>query len=125
GLEVVRRGGEGEFAYVVVDDGEGESLVQVNVQHGMRDVAQQLYGSAETLADGTLVTTRQGPGDDRVAGVVMGTADTLRAGEDGFRVVVSAFNNGAGHAEPSRAAPALSLEQLREIALSREWDALR
>ncbi|MBT2409298.1 hypothetical protein J7I94_01765 [Streptomyces sp. ISL-12] len=125
GLEVVRRGGEGEFAYAVVDDGEGESLVQVNVQHGMNDVADQLYGSAETLADGTRVTTRQGSGDDRVAGVVMWTADTLRAGEDGFRVVVSAFNNSAVDAEPSRAEPALGLEQLRKIALSTEWDALR
>ncbi|CAL9465211.1 hypothetical protein SUDANB145_02716 [Streptomyces sp. enrichment culture] len=125
GLEVVRRGGEGEFAYAVVDDGEGESLVQVNVQHGMNDVAGQLYGSAETLADGTRVTTRQGSGDGRVPGVVMWTADTLRAGEDGFRVVVSAFNNGAANSEPTRHTPVLSLEQLRKIALSTEWDALR
>ncbi|MGC9381101.1 hypothetical protein [Streptomyces sp. MH13] len=125
-LKVVGRGGQdSEFGYVVVDDGRGGSLVQINVQHGMNDVADQLYGSAETLADGTRVAVRQGPGDDRVAGVVMWTVDTLRAGEDGFRVVVGAFNNDAAHAEPTRDAPALTVDQLREIALSPEWEKLR
>lgn len=126
-LDVVDRGGQQDsgFAYVVVDDGRGSSLVQINVQHGMDDVADQLYASAETLPDGTFVATRQGPGDDRVAGVVMWTVDTLRPGSDGFRVVISAFNNGAAHAEPSRDAPALTMEQLREIALSPEWEEMR
>ncbi|MFE1013476.1 hypothetical protein ACFW4M_19550 [Streptomyces sp. NPDC058794] len=126
GLDVVRKGGqEDEFTYVVVDDGQGESLVQVNVQYGMGDVAGQLYANGETLPDGTRVAVRQGNGDDRVAGVLMWTADTLRPGEDGFRVVISAFNNGAAHAEPSRATPALTIGQLREMALSPEWDKLR
>ncbi|MFE2052594.1 hypothetical protein ACFXAS_29425 [Streptomyces sp. NPDC059459] len=126
GVKVVGEGGqETEYAYVVVDDGKGGSLVQVNVQHGMDDVADQLYGSAETLPDGTRVATRQGPGDSRVPGAVMWTADTLRAGEDGFRVVVSAFNHATLQGEPTRTAPALTMRQLREIALSPEWDALR
>ncbi|AKZ57852.1 hypothetical protein SAM23877_4807 [Streptomyces ambofaciens ATCC 23877] len=126
GLDVVKEGGqESEFTYVVVDDGQGESLVQVNVQYGMNDVAGQLYANGETLPDGTRVAVRQGNGDDRVAGVLMWTADTLRPGEDGFRVVISAFNNGAAHAEPSRATPALTIDQLREMALSPEWDELR
>ncbi|MFH8977168.1 hypothetical protein [Streptomyces sp. NPDC017890] len=126
GLDVVRKGGqEDEFTYVVVDDGQGESLVQVNVQYGMNDVADQLYADGETLPDGTRVAVRQGNGDDRVAGVLMWTADTLRPGEDGFRVVISAFNNGAAHAEPTREAPALTVEQLRKIALSPEWEKLR
>ncbi|KOT44155.1 hypothetical protein ADK41_04620 [Streptomyces caelestis] len=126
GLDVVRKGDpEGDFAYVVVDDGRGESLVQVNVQHGMGDIAGELYTDGETLPDGTRVAVRQGNGDDRVAGVLMWTADTLRPGEDGFRVVISAFNNGAAHAEPSRATPALTVDQLREMALSPEWDELR
>ncbi|MEZ3182444.1 hypothetical protein KYY02_28445 [Streptomyces pimonensis] len=126
GLDVVRRGGqEDEFTYVVVDDGRGESLVQVNVQYGMDDVAGQLYADGETLPDGTRVAVQQGDGDDRVAGVLMWTADTLRPGEDGFRVVISAFNNAAAHAEPSRGTPALTVDQLREIALSPEWDKLR
>ncbi|MDG9722132.1 MULTISPECIES: hypothetical protein [unclassified Streptomyces] len=125
-LDVVRQGGQdGGFSYVVVDDGSGGSLVQVNVQHGMGDVAGQLYGSGETLPDGTRVAVRQGPGDDRVAGVLMWTVDTLRPGDDGFRVVISAFNNDAAHARPTRESPALSIDQLREIALSPEWEKLR
>ncbi|MFV0133937.1 hypothetical protein ACLGIH_11975 [Streptomyces sp. HMX87] len=125
-VKVVGEGGqESGYAYVVVDDGKGRSLVQVNVQHGMDDVADQLYGSGETLPDGTRVATRQGAGDDRVAGVLMWTVDTMRPGAGGFRVVISAFNNGAAHAEPSRATPALTMKELREIALSPEWDKLR
>ncbi|MFI7874912.1 hypothetical protein [Streptomyces salinarius] len=126
GLKVVKKGGqETEFSYVVVDDGRGASMVQVNVQHGMDDVAGQLYGSGETLPDGTLIATSQGIGDDRVPGVVMWTVDTMRPGTDGFRVVISEFNNGSAHARPTREAPALTMDQLREIALSEEWDKLR
>ncbi|WP_149547389.1 hypothetical protein [Streptomyces marokkonensis] len=124
GLTVVDRGGqETEYAYVVVDDGKGRSLVQINVQPDMSDVADQLYGEAETLADGTLVATRQGPGEKGAEGVVMWTADTMRPG--GFRVVISAFNTGAQHQDATRGAPALTVGQLREIALSPEWEALR
>ncbi|MFE6530838.1 hypothetical protein ACFVMA_18055 [Streptomyces rochei] len=126
GLDVVGKGGQGEeFAYVVVDDGRGESLVQVNVQYGMGDVAGQLYAGGETLPDGTRIAVQQGAGDDRVPGVLMWTVDTLRPGEEGFRVVISAFNNGAPHAQPSRATPALTVDQLRKMALSPEWDRLR
>ncbi|MET9825284.1 MULTISPECIES: hypothetical protein [unclassified Streptomyces] len=125
-LNVVgKRGQETEFAYVVVDDGRGASLVQINVQHGMGDVAGQLYATGETLPDGTRLATQQGNGDDRVPGVVMWTVDTMRPGSDGFRVVISAFNNGAMHGEPTRETPALTMEQLREIALSEEWEELR
>ncbi|GGQ04558.1 hypothetical protein ACFFKE_19685 [Streptomyces mutabilis] len=126
GLDVVRKGGqETEYTYAVVDDGQGESMVQVNVQYGMADVAGQLYADGETLPDGTRVAMQEGNGDDRVAGVLMWTADTLRPGKAGFRVVISAFNNGAPHAEPSRGTPALTMDQLREMALSPEWDKLR
>ncbi|WP_437094525.1 hypothetical protein [Streptomyces sp. enrichment culture] len=125
-VKVVGKGGqETEYAYAVVDDGQGRSLVQVNVQHGMDDVADQLYGSGEPLPDGTRVAARRGTGDDRVAGTVMWTVDTMRPGTDGFRVVVSAFNNGAAYAEPTRDTPALTMEELRRIALSPEWDTMR
>ncbi|MGJ3560748.1 hypothetical protein ACR6C2_29390 [Streptomyces sp. INA 01156] len=68
-VEVVSKGGQGsEYAYLVLDDGKGKSFVQVNVQPDTFDVAHQLYGSAETLDDGTMVATRQGPGDGRSAG---------------------------------------------------------
>ncbi|MFA3875129.1 hypothetical protein ABS735_15755 [Streptomyces sp. MMCC 100] len=125
-LDVVKKGGQDtEYSYVVVDDGRGASLVQVNVQHGMDDVAGQLYASGETLPDGTRIATHQGVGDDRVPGVVMWTVDTMRPGDDGFRVVISEFNNGSSHGEPTRDTPALTMDQMREIALSEEWDELR
>ena len=100
---------ESDFAYVVLDDGKGQSLVQVNVQPGMADLAGSLFGAdadAETLPDGTKLVTRQGPGEKGGEGVVMWTVDTLRA--DGLRVVISAFNSGAQHTAATRETPALS-----------------
>ncbi|KES03838.1 hypothetical protein BU52_28100 [Streptomyces toyocaensis] len=124
GLTVVDRGGqETEYAYLVIDDGKGRSLVQVNVQPDMSDVADQLYGEAETLPDGTLVATREGPGEKGGEGVLMWTADTMRP--DGFRVVISAFNTGAQHQDATRATPALTVDRLKEIALSGKWEGLR
>ncbi|MFD6189727.1 hypothetical protein [Streptomyces sp. NPDC060275] len=125
-LDVVAHSGqESEYAYVVVDDGRGRSLVQINVQYGMGDVAGQLYADGETLPDGTRVATRQGPGEKAGSGVVMWTVDTLRPGPAGFRVVISAFNTGDQNKGATRDAPALTMEQLRGIALSEQWDALR
>ncbi len=122
GLTVIGEGGQEDgYAYLVVDDGKGGSLVQINVQPGMSDVAGELFQGAEKLADGTLVTTRKSPGEKGAEGVVMWTADTLRP--DGLRVVVSAFNTPAQHQDATRDAPALTLAQLRKIALSTEWDA--
>ena len=112
-----------DFAYVVLDDGKGRSLVQINVQPGMADVADTLFGAdAETLPDGTKVATRQEPGEKGGAGVVMWTVDTLRT--DGLRVVISAFNSGAQHTAATREAPALTMAQLREIATSERWKSL-
>ncbi|MEU4873702.1 hypothetical protein [Streptomyces sp. NPDC021608] len=121
GLDRVAHGSqESGYAYFVVDDGKGAGLVQVNVQPGMSDAAGELYGSdAETLADGTRVATRQGPGEKGGEGVVMWTADTLR--KDGLRVVVSAFNASAQDRKATRAEPALTMGQLRAIALSPRW----
>ncbi|KOU73610.1 hypothetical protein ADK57_08570 [Streptomyces sp. MMG1533] len=124
GVEAVAKGGqETEYAYLVVDDGKGRSFVQINVQPDMRDVAGDLYGSgSETLPNGTRVTIRQGPGEKAGSGVVMWTADTMRA--DGMRVVISALNAGDQSSDATRATPALTIEQLREIALSPKWDEL-
>ncbi|AIS00257.1 hypothetical protein [Streptomyces glaucescens] len=121
GLKVVSEGGqETEYGYVVVDDGRGATLVQINVQPDMSDVADQLFGpEAETLPDGTKVAVRQGPGEKGGEGVVMWTVDTLRP--DGRRVVISAFNSGAQHTPATRETPALTIGQLREIALSEQW----
>ncbi|MGY5049913.1 hypothetical protein ACWDE0_30595 [Streptomyces sp. 900105755] len=122
GLKVVAHGSDddSEFSYVVVDDGKGRSLVQINVQPDMSDVAKQLFGAgSETLPDGTRVAERKEPGEKGGAGVVMWTVDTMRA--DGFRVVISAFNSGSQQSAATRTAPALTMKQLRAIALSAKW----
>ncbi|MFR0357942.1 hypothetical protein [Streptomyces sediminimaris] len=113
-------GADSGFGYVVADDGRGRSLVQVNVQSGMGDVAGDLFGSgAETLPDGTRVAVHQGPGEKGGPGVVMWTVDTLRT--DGTRVVISAFNSGAQDTAATRKTPVLTIGQLRKIALSPKW----
>ncbi|MFE0334314.1 hypothetical protein, partial [Streptomyces sp. NPDC058955] len=124
GLKVVDDGGEGEFAFVVVDDGKGKSLVQINVQYGMDDVADQLFGSGDvtTLPDGRKVKLTQQPGEKGGEGVVWWTVDTLT--KDGFRVVVGAFNTGAQHEAATRAEPALTMEQLKALALDPKWAKL-
>jgi hypothetical protein len=122
GVKVVAKSGpDSGYAYVVLDDGKGRSLVQINVQPDMSDVKDQLFGTgAETLADGTKVVTHKKPGEK--GGVVMWTADTIRT--NGFRVVVSAFNSGSQATAATRTAPALTTKQLRAIALSAKWRGL-
>ncbi|SCE62166.1 hypothetical protein GA0115261_112422, partial [Streptomyces sp. OspMP-M43] len=113
----------GEFASVVVNDGEGRSLVQINVQQDMRDVADDLYGDATTQPDGTLLATSKKPGEKGGPGVVMWTADSMRP--DGMRVVVSAFNSGEQSSPATRQAPALTMDQLTALVLSPEWPRLQ
>ncbi|MGW6587899.1 hypothetical protein [Streptomyces globisporus] len=113
----------GEFASVVVNDGKGRSLVQINVQPDMRDVAHQLYGDATTLPDGTLLATSKKPGEKGGSGVVMWTADSMRP--DGMRVVVSAFNSGEQSSAATRKAPALTMDQLTALVISPEWPKLQ
>ncbi|GAA3842883.1 hypothetical protein ACFS5L_42735 [Streptomyces phyllanthi] len=120
-VKVVSKGGqEAEYRFVVVDDGKGASFVQINVQPGMDEV----FGSGlEILPDGTRVATRQGPGDDKGGkGTVMWTVDTVRPGS--LRVVVSAFNTGAQSADATRDTPALTMAELKRIALSEKWEQL-
>ncbi|MGW3100850.1 hypothetical protein [Streptomyces sp. NPDC001100] len=108
------------FGYLVVDDGKGKSFVQVNVQANMSDAEGDLFGSdAEVLSDGTKVAEHQGPGEKGGSGVVMWTVDTIRT--DGTRVVISAFNSGAQDTPSTRKTPALTMKQLRAIALSPKW----
>ncbi|MDX3506143.1 hypothetical protein PV689_29895 [Streptomyces sp. ATCC51928] len=113
----------GEFASVVVDDGEGRSLVQINVQPDMRDVADDLYRDATTRPDGTLLATSKTPGEKGGAGVVMWTADSMRP--DGLRVVVSAFNSGEQSSPATRPEPALTMDRLIALVLSPEWPKLQ
>ncbi|WP_329571644.1 hypothetical protein [Streptomyces sp. NBC_01361] len=118
--KVTTRQGDDGFAYVVVNDGKGASLVQINVQPNMSDVEGELFGSgAQTLPDGTKVVTHQGPGEKGGQGVVMWTVDTIR--KDGFRVVISAFNSGTQNTAATRTTPALTMTQLKAIATSEKW----
>ena len=111
---------ETEYAYVVVDDGQGRSLVQINVQPDMSDVEGDLFGSgAKVLADGTKVATQQGPGEKGGEGVNMRQVDTIRP--DGFRVVISAFNTANQSQAATREYPALTLAELEKIATSKVW----
>ncbi|MEU2181419.1 hypothetical protein [Streptomyces thermolilacinus] len=124
-LSVSAKGGQDGYAYAVVDDGKGKSLIQVNAQPDMRDVEGELFpdGTYETLPDGTKVVVRQQPGEKGGEGVVMWTVDTIRPG--GYRVVVSAFNTGAQHAPATRAEPAFSMDELKAIATSEKWLKLK
>lgn len=132
GAEVVSRSGKDEwFGYVVLDDGKGASLVQVNVDltkqdgdHTAPDGKDDRFGSgAKTLPDGTKVATRQGHGEKGGKGVVMWTVDTLRP--DGRRVAISAFNSGAQYTASTRSAPVLTMAQLEAIATSTKWHPTR
>ncbi|MEK2495184.1 hypothetical protein WN990_37150 [Kitasatospora purpeofusca] len=115
GLEQTETGGQPGFADFVVNDGKGKSLVQLNVQDWSKDPSGGgIFGGAETLPDGTRVVVRKQPGK-----LVMWTVDTLRP--NGLRVVVSAFNGGSQAAAGTRSAPALTIEQLRAIALAPDW----
>ena len=113
-------GDDSGFGYLVLDDGKGKSLVQVNVQADMKDAEGDLFGSdAEVLADGTKVALHQVPSEKGGAGAVMWTVDTMRT--DGRRVVISELNSGAPHDDATRKTPALTMKRLREIALSPKW----
>ncbi|MFF9068439.1 hypothetical protein ACF09E_24130 [Streptomyces sp. NPDC014891] len=124
GLQVTDGDGGGQSAHLVVDDGKGKSLVQVNVQQNMADAADDLFGSGDvtTLPDGRRVKLTQQPGEKGGEGVVWWTADTMTP--EGFRVVVSAFNAGTQHEAATRPEPALTMDQLRSIALSLRWQVL-
>ncbi|RVU16716.1 hypothetical protein EOT10_35710 [Streptomyces antnestii] len=112
--------GDDGFAYVVVNDGKGASLVQINVQPDMKDEEGDLFGSdAQTRPDGMKVATHQGAGDKGVQGAAMWTVDTIS--KDGFRVVISAFNSGSQITAPTRKTPALTMDQLKAIATSEKW----
>ncbi|MFF1416691.1 hypothetical protein [Streptomyces sp. NPDC058280] len=118
GLKVSGEGYQEEYAYVVVDDGRGRSLVQINVQPGMS--ADVIFGEdATTLPDRTKLKTEKGPGEKGGKGVVMWTVDTVRP--DGLRVVISAFNSVTQHGVATRETPALTMEQLTSIATSERW----
>ncbi|MFJ7592527.1 hypothetical protein ACIQZO_35180 [Streptomyces sp. NPDC097617] len=115
---VVAKGGEGDYGYVVLDDGSGRSLVQINVQQGQNPTG---FTDADvtTQPDGTKLRAMVGratKGKD----VMQWSVDTLR--KDGLRVVVSSFNGADPNGSPTRDSPALTMEQLRRIVLAPGWN---
>ncbi|MFF4823574.1 hypothetical protein ACFY20_11125 [Streptomyces sp. NPDC001312] len=123
GIKIVRKSGPDDdgFGYVVVDDGRGTSLVQVNVQLDTRnEFADELFGpDAKVLPDGTKVVTRRQSGEKGISGIVWWSVDTIRP--DGRRVVISAFNSGAQNTPATRETPALTMKQLKAIATDPKW----
>ncbi|MFD7031928.1 hypothetical protein ACFWAR_28265 [Streptomyces sp. NPDC059917] len=123
GVKVLRRAGQPGFGSLVLDDGKGASLVQVNVQEGMgEDLKDRFNGpGVVVLPDGTRVLAEQKAGEKGGAGVLWWSVDTLRP--DGRRVVVSAFNTGDQGKAATRAKPLLTMAQIKAIALDPKWFA--
>ncbi|MFC8588707.1 hypothetical protein ACFUGD_29735 [Streptomyces sp. NPDC057217] len=125
GLEVRDEGVRDGYGYfhLLVDDGGGIGFVEINVQTGMDDVAEHLHATgATTLPDGRLVGVTQEAAEKGGDGVVARTVDTLTP--EGFRVVITALNSDGYRAPATRAEPALTVEQLKAIALSPKWQKL-
>ncbi|MEV0089983.1 hypothetical protein [Streptomyces sp. NPDC050738] len=120
-VKVADKGGQSGYGFVVVNDGKGDSLVQINVQRNMQDVTP--VGEITTLPDASLLGLNEGVGEKGGSGVVQRTADVVAP--DGFRVVISAFNTGNQASAATRAKPALTLAQLKAIALDPKWRALK
>ncbi|MFJ1666422.1 hypothetical protein ACIOK4_08615 [Streptomyces bottropensis] len=121
GLRVRQPAGSDGFGHVVVDDGRGESLVAANVQRwkpGDTRMAK-VFEKSTTLPDGTRVRIAEEPSPHGGKGAVERSVDVLR--DDGFRVVVMAVNARGYGLRASRADPALTLRQLRRIALDGTW----
>ncbi|WP_432114400.1 hypothetical protein [Streptomyces sp. S1] len=125
GLEVKDEGSQDDYGYfhLLVDDGKGIGFVEINVQTGMDDVAGHLHSiGATTLPDGRLVGVTQEAAEKGGDGVVAWTVDTLT--REDFRVVITALNSDGYRAPATRAEPALTVEQLKAIALSPKWEML-
>ncbi|MET9604025.1 hypothetical protein ABZZ17_03045 [Streptomyces sp. NPDC006512] len=115
----VGRGGEGGYGYVLLDDGNGESLIELRIMD--QTDSSGFAAGATSQPGGVRMKVSQGPVDNGGA-VVRWTVDTLRS--DGKRVTVSAYNAPKQSGTPSRTAPVLTVEQLKEIALSDNWKEL-
>ncbi|MFF2354870.1 hypothetical protein ACFVVL_34530 [Kitasatospora sp. NPDC058115] len=118
GLKRSEADGGDAFASLVVNDGRGRSLVELNVDDWSGPRHTEPFGGSETTPDGTQVKFRKQPGNP-----VKWTAEALHP--DGLRVAVSAYSSGAQGAASTRTAPALTVEQLKAIAASPEWKLKR
>ncbi|WP_404958019.1 hypothetical protein [Streptomyces sp. 147326] len=120
-IPVLSKGGEGGHGYIVFDDGKGKSLVSLSVSRS-EGVSGFPGLNQPPLPDGTLVNVGQGPAE-KGKGVIEWKVDTLRT--DGLRVVVAAYNTANQSGTATRDQPALTLDQLKEIALAPGWNRTR
>ncbi|MCZ4118745.1 hypothetical protein [Streptomyces sp. H39-S7] len=114
----------GDFAQVAVDDGHGQSLIEVNVEHWSPTSPDTLtfFSGAETLADGTRVKVSQGSAEKGGTGTVQWIVQILRP--NGRRIVISELNASGYHRPATRPAPVFTIARLRAMALSPEWKKL-
>ncbi|AWZ09795.1 MULTISPECIES: hypothetical protein [unclassified Streptomyces] len=123
GIPVVGKDDDGaDLGYVVLDEGKGKSLVSLQIQPdnpGHPGTWADLFTTADTLPDGSKLLTRKQPGEKGGAGVVWWSVEVLRP--NGTRLIVSAFNSPTQSAAATRKLPALTMEQLQEIATSPKW----
>ncbi|MFJ3883005.1 hypothetical protein ACIPW5_36845 [Streptomyces sp. NPDC090077] len=116
-IPVADKGGDGAYGYVVLDDGKGRSLVELRVRP--RTENDDFPKDATAQPGGVHAKVTQGPAGENAPGVVRWTVDTERP--NGERITVSAYNAPKQTGPASRTAPALTLEQLKEVALNRHW----
>ncbi|MGW6705360.1 hypothetical protein ACWGDE_10765 [Streptomyces sp. NPDC054956] len=111
---------DADLAYFVLDDGKGQSLAGLQIQPDSPErpgMWADLFTGAETLPDGSKLLTRKMRGES--AGSVWWSVEVLR--KNGTRVIVSAYNTKTLKSAPTRKEPALTLEQMKEIATSPKW----
>ncbi|MEU3722949.1 hypothetical protein [Streptomyces sp. NPDC031705] len=117
-IPVADKGGDGGYGWVVLDDGQGRSLIELRVQRPAD--SSGFPADATTQPGGIRLKASQGPAGQGAPGVVRWSVDALRP--DGVRLTVSAFNAPKQSGPASRTAPALTVEQLKKVALNPLWD---
>jgi hypothetical protein len=117
------------FAGLVLQDGSGKVLLQINVDSGWESVSSCAAWSGTgassctsgVLADGTQLLTRDGPNlESSRAGVVERAVQVFTT--DGWRVVLVQWNAvDEKHGGPTRPDLLLSMDQMTAIALNPTW----
>ena len=123
---IARSQGNGQqgFADLLLNDGKGNGLFQINIQDWSAALAKSkgagaksgdnpvsLFAGATVLSDGSKLRTSQESGQ--------WTADLLRT--DGLRIVVMEFNAPGQNVAATRADPVLTMAQLKAVVTSPVW----
>ncbi|MFD7093776.1 hypothetical protein [Streptomyces xanthophaeus] len=119
GVPTADSGGEGGDAHVVLDDGKGASRIELRIrQYGPNESPGSEFASGTTSEpNGVMAKVTQGPADAK--GVVAWRVDTVRS--NGVRITVTGYNSLERGGPATRTAPVLTVQQLKEIALSPRW----